>query len=67
MHRRHRMGDCGPRGFDFPEGLFAMGMGRGGGWGRGWGGDWGGDWGGGRGGRHAAPACSTPASSGSSC
>jgi DNA-binding PadR family transcriptional regulator len=50
MHRRHRMGDCGPRGgFGFPEGLFAMGMGRGGGWGRSWGGDWGSDWGGKRG------------------
>ena len=29
MHRRHRMGDCGPRGgFGFPAGLFAMGVGR---------------------------------------
>ena len=53
MHGRHRnRGDCGPRGFGFPEALFAMGMGRGGGWGRGWGEGWGGDWGGGRGGRH---------------
>ena len=50
MHRRRRMGDCGPRGgYGFPEGLFAMGMGRAGGWGRSWGGDWGSDWGGKRG------------------
>ena len=44
---RFRMHGCGPRGgFDFPEGLFAMGFGpRGGGWGRGWGG-WDSDWGG---------------------
>jgi DNA-binding PadR family transcriptional regulator len=45
------MHGCGPRGgFDFPEGLFAMGMG-GRGWGRGWGEDsgWGGGWGGKRG------------------
>ena len=42
MHMRG--GDCGPRGFDFPAGLFAMGLGGGRGWGRGWG-DWG-DWGG---------------------
>lgn len=48
MGMRFRMGGCGPRGFDFPEAMFAMGRG----WGRGWGGDWGaGDWGGpGRGG-----------------
>jgi DNA-binding PadR family transcriptional regulator len=48
---RFRMHGCGPRGgFDFPEGLFAMGMG-GRGWGRGWGEDsgWGGGWGGKRG------------------
>lgn len=54
---RFRMHGCGPRG-GFPEGLFAMGMGRG--WGRGgfgggfggWGGDeWGGGGRGGRGGR----------------
>jgi len=51
MGMRFRMGgDCGPRGFDFPMGLFAMGR-HGGGWGRGWGGGWGSDWGGGRG-RH---------------
>jgi DNA-binding PadR family transcriptional regulator len=43
MHMRG--GDCGPRGFDIPAGLFAMGFGGGRGWGRGWGGDWG-DWGG---------------------
>ena len=43
---RFRMHGCGPRGFDFPEGLFAMGFGpRGGGWGSGWGG-WDSDWGG---------------------
>lgn len=52
MGMRFRMHGCGPRGFDFPEGLFAMGFGpRGGG---GWGGDWGRDFewgGGGRGGR----------------
>jgi DNA-binding PadR family transcriptional regulator len=48
MGMRFRMGGCGPRGFDIPEAMFAMGRG----WGRGWGGDWGaGDWGGpGRGG-----------------
>ena len=35
MHKRFRMDGCGPRGgFEFPMGLFAMGMGRGGGWGR---------------------------------
>jgi len=47
-------GGCGPRGFEFPEAVFAMGMGRGGrhGWGgRHSGGDWG-DWGGGWGGGH---------------
>ena len=43
---RFRMHGCGPRGFDFPEGLFAMGFGpRGGGWGSGWSG-WDSDWGG---------------------
>jgi DNA-binding PadR family transcriptional regulator len=50
---RFRMHGCGPRGFEFPEGLFAMGLG-GRGWGRGWG-DWEQGWGGGghrgRGGR----------------
>ena len=47
MGMRFRMRGCGPRGFDFPEGLFAMGFGgRGGGWGKGWG-DWDVDWGGG--------------------
>ena len=50
---RFRMHGCGPRGFDLPEGLFAMGFG-GRGWGRGWG-DWEQGWGGGghhrRGGR----------------
>lgn len=45
MGMRFRMGGCGPRGFEFPEGLFAMGPGARGGWGRAWGGDWG-DWGG---------------------
>ena len=41
---RFRMGGrCGPRGFDFPEGLIAMGIGRG--WGQDWGSDWGGGWG----------------------
>ncbi len=50
MGMRFRMGgDCGPRGFDFPMGLFAMGRG-GRGWGHGWGADWG-DWGGGGWGR----------------
>jgi DNA-binding PadR family transcriptional regulator len=48
---RFRMHGCGPRGFDIPAGLFAMGFGpRGGGWGRGWGG-WDSDWGGSGGGR----------------
>jgi DNA-binding PadR family transcriptional regulator len=52
MGMRFRMHGCGPRGFDFPEGLFAMGFGprgRGGGgdWGRGWG--WDSDWGSGGG------------------
>jgi DNA-binding PadR family transcriptional regulator len=43
---RFRMHGCGPRGFDIPAGLFAMGFGpRGGGWGSGWGG-WDSDWGG---------------------
>ncbi len=44
---RFKMGGCGPRGFNFPEGLIAMSLG-GRGWGRGWGGwdsDWGGGWG----------------------
>jgi DNA-binding PadR family transcriptional regulator len=46
---RFRMGGgCGPRGFDFPEGLIAMGIG-GRHWGRDWGSDWGGGWGGKRG------------------
>ena len=62
---RFRMHGCGPRG-GFPEGLFAMGIGRGwgrGGFGGGWG-QWGGDeWGGGGG---AASGCSIPASCGSS-
>ena len=54
MGMRFKMHGCGPRGFDFPAGLMAMGFGpRGGGWGRGWGGwdsDWGGSgWGGKRG------------------
>ena len=49
MGMRFRMHGCGPRGFDIPAGLFAMGFGpRGGGWGRGWGG-WDSDWGGGHG------------------
>ena len=43
---RFKMHGCGPRGFDFPAGLLAMGFGpRGGGWGSGWGG-WDSDWGG---------------------
>jgi DNA-binding PadR family transcriptional regulator len=46
MGMRFRMGgDCGPKGFDFPMGLFAIGSagrGWGGGWGRGWESDWGG-------------------------
>ncbi len=50
MGMRFKMGGCGPRGFEFPEGLFAMGFGPRG-FGRGWGGDWGGDWGGGGPGR----------------
>ncbi len=51
MGMRFRMHGCGPRGFDFPAGLLAMGFGpRGGGWGRGWGG-WDADWGGGGRGR----------------
>ena len=45
MGMRFRMHGCGPRGFDFPEGLFATGFGPRGGWGRGWGG-WDSDWGG---------------------
>ena len=52
MGMKFRMGGCGPRGFEFPEGLFAMGFGpRGGGWGRGWDADWGGGSGWGRRGR----------------
>jgi DNA-binding PadR family transcriptional regulator len=49
MGMRFRMHGCGPKGEDFPGGLFAMGIGRG--WGRGWGHGWGSDWGdgGGRG------------------
>lgn len=44
---RFRMHGCGPRGFDFPAGLLAMGFGpRGGGWGQSWGGGWDSDWGG---------------------
>ena len=51
MGMRFKMHGCGPRGFDIPAGLFAMGFGpRGGGWNRGWSG-WDSDWGGGRGGR----------------
>ena len=49
MGMRFRMGGCGGRGFEFPEALFAMGVGRGwgrGGWGQGWGEDWGGGGGG---------------------
>jgi DNA-binding PadR family transcriptional regulator len=57
---RFKMHGCGPRGgFDFPEGLFAMGFGgRGGGrgWGEGWGSDWGGGWGGKRGRRRVFDA-----------
>lgn len=51
MGMRFRMHGCGPGGMNFPEGLIAMGLGRG--WGRGWGAGWGGDWGEGghRGGR----------------
>jgi DNA-binding PadR family transcriptional regulator len=52
------MHGCGPRGgFEFPEGLFAMGIG-GRGWGRGWGDDagWGGGWGGKRGRRRVFDA-----------
>ena len=50
---RFRMHGCGPRGADFPDGLFAMsiGAGRGRGWGRGWGEGWDADWGGGGWGR----------------
>ena len=53
MGMRFKMGGCGPGGLNFPEGLIAMGMGRGWGrsWGHGWGGDWGGEGGGHRGGR----------------
>lgn len=52
MGMRFKMGgDCGGHGFGFPEGLIAMGIGRG--WGRGhsWGEDWGGGGGWGRRGR----------------
>ena len=48
MGMRFRMHGCGPRGFDFPEGLFAMGFGPRGPFGRDWGG-WDSDWGGGGG------------------
>ena len=48
MGMRFRMHGCGPRGFDFPEGLFAAGFGPRGPWGKGWGG-WDSDWGGGGG------------------
>ncbi len=53
MGMRFKMGGCGPGGLNFPEGLIAMGIGRGWGrsWGHGWGGDWGGEGGGHRGGR----------------
>jgi DNA-binding PadR family transcriptional regulator len=45
-------GDCGPRGFDIPAAIFAMGRGgRGWGWSGGGGEGWGGDWGGGGRGR----------------
>lgn len=52
---RFKVYGCGPKGsWDFPEGIFAMGAGRGGwgggGFGQGWGGDWG-QWGGGGRGR----------------
>ena len=47
---RFRMHGCGPRGFDFPDGLFAMSFGPRGPWGKGWGG-WDADWGGSGGGR----------------
>ena len=48
---RFKMHGCGPRGRNFPEAIFAMGMGRGGfGGGQNWGGDWS-QWGGGGGGR----------------
>ena len=41
---RFKMHGCGPRGFEFPEGLIAMGLGGRGNWSRGWSGwdDWGG-------------------------
>ena len=62
---RFRMHGCGPRGgFDFPEGLFAMGMG-----GRGWGRGWGEGWGDGAAAAAASAAgagCSMPANCGSS-
>jgi DNA-binding PadR family transcriptional regulator len=56
MSRRFKTGNCGERGFGFPEAILAMGFGgraRGGGqgWGRGWGDGWGSDWGGHGGGR----------------
>jgi len=50
MGRFRMHGDCGPRGFDIPAAIFAMGRGgRGWGWGGGGGEGWGGDWGGGGG------------------
>jgi len=49
MGMRFKMGGCGPRGFEFPEGLFAMTFGPKG-FGRGWG-NWDADWGGGGWGR----------------
>ena len=53
MGMRFKTGGCGPGGLKFPEGLIAMGIGRGWGrsWGHSWGGDWGGEGGGHRGGR----------------
>lgn len=42
MGRFRMRGDCGPRGFDIPAGIIAMGLGGGRAWSRGWG-DWG-DW-----------------------
>ncbi len=62
MGRRFRMGgECGQRGFGFPEAILAMGFGGrgrgwGGGWGEGWGSDWGGAHGGGRGRRRVLDA-----------
>ena len=51
MGMRFRMHGCGPRGVNFPDGLFAMGFGAGRAWGKGWGGGWDADWGGRGGGR----------------